>query len=136
MQTANKHTLNEEECPIPEDVLGHLHSSNPADAALVASNLPEAQRAKLAAFCYERRHLHHLGLMIASSCGIFHLKRAFGSAGAVVFQQSRKPEETIAEERRNSHQHFTKPVTLASFAAPGSVETEDDEPETDTDIAS
>ena len=134
MLSAKSHSLNEDECPISEEVLGKMHESNPAEAALVASDLPEAQRAQLAAFCYERRHLHHLGLIIASSCGIYHLRKAFGSAGNVVFRQSRRPEETIAEERRNAHQHISRPVSLATLAKPMLVESDDDQ--ADADIAS
>jgi hypothetical protein len=115
MTTSNAHSLNEEQCPIPENILGQMHHSNPADAAEVAADLPEAQRAQLAAFCYERRHLHHLGLVIASTCGRPALRKAFGLAGDVVFKQSRKPDDTIAEERQNANQATPKPVTLAKF---------------------
>ncbi len=115
---SNVHALNEEQCPVPEDVLGQMHSSNPTDAAEVAAKLPEHQRAQLAAFCYERRHLHHLGLIIASTCGLLALRKAFGLAGDVVFKQSRKPDDTIAEERRNTNHSTPKPVTLATFVRP------------------
>lgn len=124
MVAVKKHSLNEDPCPISESALGDLRESNPVEAIAVASELPEAQRARLAAFCYERQHLHHLGLMIASTCGLFHLKRVFGNGGEVIFRQSRDPHKTIAEQRRNSNQHFSKPVTLASLA-PHEVETED-----------
>ncbi len=117
--TASKvHALNEEQCPIPENILGQMHNTDPADAASVAAGLPEAQRAQLAAFCYERRHLHHLGLVIASTCGQLALRKAFGLAGDVVFKQSRKPDETMAKERRNANHAAPKPVTLASFVRP------------------
>ncbi len=128
MTAQNVFFLNEEQCPIPENILGQMHDSNPADAASIAKDLPEPQRAQLAAFCYERRHLHHLGLIIASTCGQVALRKAFGLAGDVVFKQSRKPNETIAEERRNSHQSAPKPVTLASFVRP---EDQDDDDEAD-----
>ena len=107
--------LNEEPCPVPETILGQMHGSNPSDAAQIAARLPEAQRAQLAAFCYERRHLHQLGLLIASTCDRPALRKAFGLAGDVVFKQSRKPEETIAEERRHSSHTTPKPVTLAKY---------------------
>ena len=118
MTASNVYHLNEEQCPIPEDILGKMHSSNPADAAEIAADLPEPQRAQLAAFCYERRHLHHLGLKIAATCGQLSLRKAFGLAGDIVFKQSRKPDETVAEERRHAHQQSPKPVTLASFIRP------------------
>jgi len=118
MTASNVYHLNEEQCPISESILGQMHGSNPAEAAAVAADLPEPQRAQLAAFCYERRHLHHLGLLIASTCGQLVLRKAFGLAGDVVFKQSRRPDDTIAEERRNAHQAAPRPVTLASFVRP------------------
>ncbi len=124
MTASNVYVLNEEQCPVPDEILGQMHSSNPSDAAEVASKLPEPQRAQLAAFCYERRHLHHLGLTIASTCGQYALKKAFGLAGDVVFKQSRKPDETVAKERRNSNHSVTKPVTLATFVRPIDADTE------------
>jgi hypothetical protein len=118
MTASNVYVLNEEQCPVSESTLGQLHNSNPSDAAEVASKLPEPQRAQLAAFCYERRHLHHLGLIIASTCGRHALKKAFGLAGDVVFKQSRRPDETVAEELRNTNHSTPKPVTLATFVRP------------------
>lgn len=115
MTASNIFKLNEEKCPIPEEILGQMHDANPATAAEVAASLPEPQRAQLAAFCYERRHLHKLGLMIASTCDRLALHKAFGLAGDVVYKQSRKPDETIAAERNNSSHAGLKPVTLASF---------------------
>ncbi len=124
MTASNVHRLNEEQCPIPEEILGQMHDSNPVDAASVAADLPEPQRAQLAAFCYERRHLHHLGLIIASTCNRPALRKAFGLAGDVVFKQSRKPDATVAEERRNTHHLSPKPITLATFVRP--MDDEDD----------
>jgi len=118
MTASNVQVLNEEQCPVPENILGQMHNSNPSDAAEVAAKLPEPQRAQLAAFCYERRHLHHLGLTIASTCGQYALRKAFGLAGDVVFKQSRRPDETVAKERRNANQMAPKPVTLATFVRP------------------
>ena len=58
--------------------------------------MPLENRARLAAFCYGRRHLNHLGLLIASTCDKMVLRRAMGPAGDVVFAQSRDVEKTMA----------------------------------------
>ncbi len=114
MSPAPSHTLNETSIPIPENLFGQLANAEPVDAVKIASELPLDNRARLAAFCYSRRHLNHLGLLIASTCDRMALRRAMGTAGDVVFKQSRDVEKTIAAERgRNDG---SSKVTLAKAA--------------------
>ncbi|MEL6966493.1 MAG: hypothetical protein AAGM04_03845 [Pseudomonadota bacterium] len=98
MSPAQSHSLNEAAVPIPENLFGQMAQAEPKDAVEIAKKLPLANRARLAAFCYGRRHLNHLGLLIASTCDRMSLRRAMGMAGDVVFQQSRNVEETLAAE--------------------------------------
>ena len=112
--TERRHSLNEAACPVPEALVGRILHSDPADAAAIARELPEANRARLAAFCYGRKHLNHLGLLIASTCEFPALRMAFGTAAKVVHQQSRNVEATIAEGER--HAGNSKSVTLANMA--------------------
>ena len=116
MSRAQPHSLNETSVPIPEKLFSQLAQAEPAAAAEIAKELPLQNRARLAAFCYARRHLNHLGLLIASTCDLMTLKRTMGTAGEVVYRQSRDVEKTIAAERgkRNS----TNKVTLATAANP------------------
>ena len=109
---ASRHTLNEARAPIPDDLFGRLAHAEPKDAAAIAREMPLDQRARLAAFCYARRHTNHLGLLIASTCDRMALRRAMGMAGDVLFRQSRDVEATLAEER-GQRAHTTK-VSLAS----------------------
>ena len=111
---ARRHSLNEAACPAPEALVGRILHSDPADAAAIARELPEANRARLAAFCYGRKHLNHLGLLIASTCELPALRLAFGTAAKVVHQQSRDVDATIAEGER--HAGNAKTVTLANMA--------------------
>ncbi len=53
--------LNEDPCPITEQLFGQLRRASPPDAVEIAMTLPDPQRARLATFCYYRRHLHALG---------------------------------------------------------------------------
>lgn len=106
--------LNEEACPVPEDVLGEFQGSETPDAVEVAKSLPEVQRAQLAVFCYRKRHLHALGLFIASTCELNALLKAAGPGGEVIFKQSRDPEQTLEQERKSQSHSGPKPITLAA----------------------
>ena len=114
MSPAQSHSLNEASVPIPENLFGQMAQAEPADAVEIAKKLPLANRARLAAFCYGRRHLNHLGLLIASTCDRMSLRRAMGTAGDVVFQQSRNVEATVAAERGRSD--AASKITLAKAA--------------------
>lgn len=113
MSPAQAHSLNEATAPIPQDLFGQLASADPKDAVAIAEKLPLENRARLAAFCYSRRHLNHLGLLIASTCDRMALRRAMGSAGDVCFQQSRNVEKTMAADRSR---RSGKGITLATAA--------------------
>ncbi|MGI9412975.1 MAG: hypothetical protein ACR2PM_04865 [Hyphomicrobiales bacterium] len=106
--------LNEEPCPVSEDVFGKFRGTETPDAVEIAKSLPEAQRAQLAVFCYRKRHLHALGLHIAATCDLGALTKAAGPGGEVIFKQSRDPEETLEQERRSQSSSGPKPITLAA----------------------
>ena len=114
MSRAQPHSLNEASVPIPENLFGELAQAEPVDAVEIAKELPLENRARLAAFCYARRHLNHLGLLIASTCDLMTLKRAMGTAGEVVYRQSRDVEKTIAAER--GRRGSDSKITLAKAA--------------------
>lgn len=114
MSRAQPHSLNETSIPIPENLFGQLAQAEPADAVEIAKELPLQNRARLAAFCYARRHLNHLGLLIASTCDLMTLKRAMGTAGEVVYRQSRDVEKTLAAER--GKRGAGNKITLATAA--------------------
>ena len=114
MNAASSHSLNEGTAPVPEQLFGQLATAEPIDAVEIAKKLPLQNRAQLAAFCYARRHLNHLGLLIASTCDRMALRRAMGTAGDVVFRQSRDVEKTIAAERGN--RSTSSKITLATAA--------------------
>lgn len=114
MNAASSHSLNESAVPVPEQLFGQLATAEPVDAVEIAKKLPLQNRAQLAAFCYARRHLNHLGLLIASTCDRMTLRRTMGTAGDVVFRQSRDVEKTIAAERGS--RSASSKITLATAA--------------------
>ncbi len=105
--------LNEDLCPVSDDCFSELRQAEPPDAVEIAKTLPAQQRADLATFCYSRRHLHALGLMIASTCECRELVEASASAGPVLYQQSRDPDRTLAQESLPAGHRPPKPVSLA-----------------------
>ncbi len=104
--------LNEDSCPVPEDLLGKLHQHPLAQAAEIVRDIPEAQRARLAAFCYNRRHLHKLGLIVASTCSATVLEAEAGSVGGVIYHQSRCI-DMDGELGQSGLRTGSKPVSLA-----------------------
>ena len=110
MRVAKIHSLNEKAIPIPENLFNELVHAEPVDAVEIARQLPLENRARLAKFCYQRRHLNKLALLIASSCDRMTLRRAFGTAGDIIFHQSRDVEATISEQEKANK------ITLASSA--------------------
>lgn len=116
MALPNKIDLNEDTGPVSEEVFQELTGTSPPNAVDIAASLPEAQRAALAVFCYRKRHLHALGLMIASTCSCAALVQAAGTGGEVIFNQSRDPEATLAKENLPSSHVAPKPITLANCA--------------------
>ena len=111
---ARPHSLNEASCPAPEPIVTRIMHADPKDAAEIARELPEENRARLAAFCYARKHMNHLGLLIASTCSMPHLRKAFGTAAPVVFRQCQDVEATLAEGVR--HAGGAKAISLANMA--------------------
>lgn len=106
--------IHEPSCPIDETALLGLQNSNPSDAAQIAANLPPAQKARLAQFCYGKGHLHELALRIASTCDQQTLINVFGRAGKTVFEQSRNADETLGRMKGRHALYEPKPVSLAA----------------------
>lgn len=100
-----------EDCPVPEKVLRQL-----LDAAVNASfdigpDLPETKRAELAVFCYRRAHLRQAGLVLAGQCNREALVREAGTAGEVIYTQSRQSSGQT-EELRARPRGYKSPVSL------------------------
>lgn len=104
--------LNEDSCPVPEDLLGKLHQHPLPQAAEIVKDIPEEQRARLAAFCYNRRHLHKLGLFVASTCSAPVLEAVAGSIGGIIYQQSRNI-DMDGELGQSGSRSGSKPISLA-----------------------
>ena len=92
--------LQEEPCPVADQVLGGLYSSDPDGLCTLAKTIPPNIRATLALYCYRRAHLASIGLAIAACCERDELENVAGPAGAALFQEARK--ERIVAVMRTS----------------------------------
>lgn len=86
--------------------------SGPKDAAEIGNNLPEAQRARIAQFCYNRVHMRELGLRLASTCSMVALRDAFGRAADVVYKQSRDVDQTLSKLKNAPGNQSPRPISL------------------------
>ena len=108
--------LNDEHCPVSDDVFGRLRQASLPDAMEIARSLPNSQRADLAVFCYRRCHLHELGLLIASACERSELAIAApGAPGMVIYDRSRDPRKFLAPEMGLLADQGPKPISLATL---------------------
>ena len=118
---------NEEACPVDERELTQFNTQSPKDTLAIAADLPLDQRARLCHFCYSRAHLHSLAMHLASTCDLQTLVREFGTAGKIIFEQSRDADSTLAKLKKNDRDYEKKPVTLP----PVGLSDEDDEDDED-----
>lgn len=89
MLPAQPHIPQEEQCPVPEEVLGHLYRASKHGLEELVATVPAATRAMLALYCYRRAHLQAIGLSVASSCTVDDLETFGGNAGKALFEKAR-----------------------------------------------
>lgn len=98
---------------VAEDLVGWLYRADESSVLDVMSQLSPQQRANVAAFCYQKAHLHHIGLAIAATCEPGALIQALGTVrGRILFAQSR--ETRPQSDRRPPGQR--RKITLATRA--------------------
>ncbi|MGE3245407.1 MAG: hypothetical protein AB7F96_05465 [Beijerinckiaceae bacterium] len=98
----------------PESLIAFIRENPYAEAMDQIASMPESARARLAFFCYQRRHLHGVGLDIAKTCSRGALAEAAGVAGETLYRQSRNPSETMgAGQFTDERAARTKKISLA-----------------------
>jgi hypothetical protein len=105
------HQLNEEACPVSENLLGQLYRESAKGLEALIETVPSAVRALLAHYCYRRAHLASLGLAIAVTCDRDDLLAA-GNNGDALYRRSREPDEP----QRLTHHERRRAVTLPTSA--------------------
>jgi len=98
-------------CPVTDDLLGELYRANKNGLPELIATVSPDVRAALALYCYRRGHLKGIGLAIASTCDLYDLETAGGTAGAALFARSR---ETAPMAPVASQYMARQKITLAS----------------------
>ena len=98
---------------LTDDLVGWLYRADENTVLDVMRQLSPQQRADVAVFCYQKAHLHHIGLAIAATCDPGALIQALGTVrGRILFAQSR--ESRPQNDRRPQGQR--RKITLATRA--------------------
>jgi hypothetical protein len=96
-----------ETCPVKDEILKRLLDSALNATPEIAGQLPDEQRAAMAIYCYRRSHLRRIGLQLAAQCERVDLVREAGTAGELIYIQSRAA--NAGTEDLNTRPRGTRP---------------------------
>ena len=102
--------LEDDPCPVHDEMLGELYRSSPHGLHELIATIPPTTRALLAVYCYRRAHLASIGIAIAATCEQDDLSSFGGNAGAILFERSR---EVPVSSSASTHASERKKITLA-----------------------
>ena len=103
--------LEEEPCPVSDEMLGEMYRTSAHGLHELIETIPPTARALLAVYCYRRAHLASIGMAIAATCEKDDLSALGGNAGAVLFERSRETPESSSVD---THASGRRKVTLAT----------------------
>ena len=103
--------LEDEACPVSDEVLGALYRANAHGLNELIATVSPTARAVLAVYCYRRAHLASIGLAIAATCEKDDLAWFGGNAGVVLFERSRETPQSLPT---NGHANNRQKITLAT----------------------
>ena len=101
--------LEDEPCPVPDEVLGEMYRANAHGLNELIATISPTVRVLLAVYCYRRAHLASIGLAIAATCDKDDLTDWGGNAGVVLFERSREAPPLSPSKRprdRPEENHF------------------------------
>ena len=87
--------LEDEPCPVPDEMLGELYRASAHGLNELIATVSPTARSLLAVYCYRRAHLASIGLAIAATCEKDDLTSFGGNAGAVLFERSREAPQSL-----------------------------------------
>jgi hypothetical protein len=103
--------LEDEPCPVSDEVLGALYRASAHGLNELIATVSPTARAVLAVYCYRRAHLASIGLAIAATCEKDDLAWFGGNAGTVLYERSR---ETPQSSPAATHAGGKRKITLAT----------------------
>jgi hypothetical protein len=89
MLPEHRSLLEDDPCPISDEMLGEMYRSSPHGVHELIATIPSTTRALLAVYCFRRAHLASIGIAIAATCEQDDLSSFGGNAGVVLFERSR-----------------------------------------------
>ena len=108
MLSEHRVLLEDEPCPVSDELLGALYRVNPHGLNELIATVPSKAKALLAIYCYRRAHLTAIGLAIAETCEQDDLASFGGNVGMVLFDRSREaPQLSTTNGYANSRQKIT-----------------------------
>ena len=116
--------LQEEICPISEQLLFSLYDAAKRGLPVPVSDVPKDRRSSVALFCYRRSHLENAALAVAATCDEEDLVDAGGLLGRTLFLKSR---DFRFASKDNAVARLK--ALMVSLAASQPVKDEDDESE-------
>jgi hypothetical protein len=118
--------LQEEVCPISEQLLFTLYDAAKRGLPVPVEKVPADRRASVALFCFRRSHLEGAALAVAATCDEDDLTDVGGHLGRTLFVKSRNMPSPAKKHSLNSLSLL--PSLLVSIQGPGG-DDEDDEDE-------
>ena len=103
--------LEDEPCPVSDEILGELYRASPHGLNELISAVSPTARVLLAIYCYRRAHLSSIGLAIAATCNKDDLADWGGNVGVVLFERSREAPQSSSS---NIQAASRKSITLAN----------------------
>ncbi len=113
MLPEHQRVLDDEICPVPDQLLGELYRSSSRGVDVLIAGVDPGVRAKLATYCYRRAHFTSIGLAIAATCKEEDLSHWAGRAGEALFARSR---EAPQASHPRPHNAARPKITLATGA--------------------
>ena len=111
MLPQNRAFLEDELCPVPDEMLGEMYRASAHGLNELIATVSPTARVLLAVYCYRRAHLASIGLAIAATCDKDDLDYWGGNAGGALFERSR---ETPQPSSSNVHATGRRKIMLAS----------------------
>ena len=102
--------LEDEPCPVPDEILGKMYRSSAHGLNELIATVSPTARVLLAVYCYRRAHLASIGLAIAATCDKDDLSLYGGNAGTVLFERSREDPQASSPDTHSSRR---RRITLA-----------------------
>jgi hypothetical protein len=119
------YSLQEEVCPISEQLLFKLYDAAKRGQPVPVDSVPPERRPAVALFCYRRSHLEGAALAVAATCDEEDLADVGGPLGRTLFVKSRNVPSPTKKHSLNSLSLL--PSLLVSIQGPGGDDEDDEE---------